>query len=121
MQRAALALALLAAAPPAAADPALSPAELRAELTGAPILWWEAEGWRRGSLYLAPDGAAEIGLDGPAPATDTGRWRLDGDRLCTVWTTLRGGEERCYRVERAGAGRFATSGGNLFEVLAPGA
>jgi hypothetical protein len=120
--RAAFGVILMLAGSGAAADPALSPGEIRAEILGAPIAWRETEGWRYGWLYLAPDGGARIDLMGPEGSiADEGRWRLEGDRLCTTWSALREGVERCYGLRRAGAARFVTTGGNVFEVLAPGA
>lgn len=111
---------LFLAAGPAAAE-RLTPAEIQAELVGAAIAWWEEGGWHHGSLFLAPDGSARIDLAGPERADDTGRWWQEGDRICTVWSNLRAGAQTCYSLERAEAGRFMTSGGNVFELRDAGA
>jgi hypothetical protein len=113
-------LGLVAGAPPAPAGD-LGPEELAARLVGTEIRWWEDGGWRRGSLWLDPDGTAEITLEEPGEAADRGVWRLAGNRLCTAWEGLRGGAEKCYTVSRGSDGLYRTSGGNVFEVFAPGA
>lgn len=98
----------------AAAD--LDGSAIENELVGRSIVWWEEGGWHKGHLLLAPDGTAEISVDDPEPAGDTGRWAIrDGD-LCTVWGDLRSGHEKCYSVRRDADGRFVTSGGNVFEI-----
>jgi len=86
------------------------------ELVGRSIVWWEEGGWHKGHLLLSPDGTAEISVDDPEPAGDTGRWAIRNGDLCTVWGDLRGGREKCYSVRRAPDGRFVTSGGNVFEI-----
>ncbi|BBE74420.1 hypothetical protein [Oharaeibacter diazotrophicus] len=115
-----LALALLLAGTAAAAAAPLGDAEIRAELVGRDIEWWENGGWHAGSLVLAPDGRAEITVDTPAPSADVGHWTVSGGRICTVWDSVRAGAEKCYSLERGGAGDFVTSGGNVFRVRAAG-
>lgn len=89
---------------------------IESELIGRTIVWWEEGGWHKGHLLLSPDGTAEISVDDPEPAGDTGRWVIRGADLCTVWGDLRGGREKCYSVRRGTGGRFVTSGGNVFEI-----
>lgn len=98
----------------AAAD--LDGPAIESELVGRSIVWWEEGGWHKGHLLLSPDGTAEISVDDPGPAGDTGRWAIRGGDLCTVWGDLRGGREKCYSVRRNADGRFVTSGGNVFEI-----
>lgn len=100
-------------APVAAAD--LTANEIRDELVGRSILWWEDGGWNGGHLTLSPDGRAEITVEGRAVVGDTGRWALRGGELCTEWGGLRDGQTKCYAVRRNGA-VFVTSGGNIFRV-----
>jgi len=89
---------------------------IESELIGRSIVWWEEGGWHKGHLLLSPDGTAEISVDDPQPAGDTGRWAIRGGDLCTVWGDLREGREKCYSVRRGADGRFVTSGGNVFEI-----
>jgi hypothetical protein len=67
------------------------------------------------------NGCAEISVDYPQHKVDVGRWIVRGDELCTEWTTMRSGAEKCYHVGRGSAGRFLTSGGNVFEIREAGA
>lgn len=94
----------------------LSSSELQNELIGRSISWWEASGWRGGSLLLAPDGTAEITIENTAQHGDKGRWVLRNGELCTTWREIRDGGEKCYSVRRSEHGRFVTSGGNVFEI-----
>ena len=112
----ALSLAVTAgqAGPSAAAD--LTDAEIRLELIGRQIEWWDEDGWLTGYLFLLPDGSAEITVDRPERSDDTGRWVVRSGLLCTVWGELRQGDEKCYSVEKTTDGRFRTSGGNVFEI-----
>ena len=98
----------------------LTQSEIRDELVGRQIVWWQSDGWQSGRLTLGANGAAELSVDRPAHQVDTGRWAVRGEELCTQWTTLRSGAEKCYRIERGTDGRFLTSGGNVFEVREAG-
>lgn len=113
-----LATALALAAPAAAGD--LSDREIREELVGKTIVWWEDGGWLHGHLFLMPDGKAEISVSHPRRTGDIGRWTLRDGEICTAWGEVRAGREKCYAVSRAASGRFLTSGGNVFEVREAG-
>jgi hypothetical protein len=105
-------------APAAAAD--LTPGEIRDELIGRSITWWEDGGWLGGWLVLMPDGTAEITVDRPGAVGDSGRWAIRGGEICTRWGEIRAGAEKCYSIRRGADGRFVTSGGNVFEVRETG-
>lgn len=114
-------LALLAGlwiGPAVAAD--LTPAEIRDELVGRAITWWEDGGWFGGQLVLLPDGTAEISVEGPSVTGDSGRWAIKGGEICTEWGEIRAGQEKCYAIRRGADGRFVTSGGNVFEIRQAG-
>jgi hypothetical protein len=94
----------------------LTPAEIENELIGRQIVWWEDGGWLVGRLTLGPNGSAEISVDRPERQVDIGRWVFRDVELCTEWTRMRSGAEKCYSVRRGEQGRFLTSGGNVFEI-----
>jgi hypothetical protein len=98
----------------------LTPTEIRDELVGRSIVWWEDGGWLNGHLVLAPDGTAEILVDHPQRQGDKGRWALRGGELCTAWDDMRSGTEKCYSIQRGADGRFITSGGNVFKIQEAG-
>jgi hypothetical protein len=98
----------------------LTQSEIRDELVGRQICWWQQDGWQSGHLTLGPNGSAELSVDHPGQQLDIGRWTLRGGELCTEWETMRGGAEKCYRLERDEHGRFVTSGGNVFEIREAG-
>ncbi len=104
----------------AASAEEMTSGQLDKELVGKSIVWWQQDGWQLGSLVLLPGGIAEISIDTPDQARDTGRWAIRGDRICTEWRALRQSTEKCYTVERADDGRFLTSGGNVFQILEAG-
>lgn len=114
-------LLLASALPGVAAASDLTRGEIADELVGRQIVWWEDSGWRQGHLFLMPDGTAEMTVDNPRPARDIGRWALRGDEICTRWSEMRDGTEKCYRVRRGEAGYFLTTGGNVFAVRELGA
>jgi hypothetical protein len=103
----------------AASADELSEAEIRNELVGRQIVWWQSDGWQSGHLTLGADGAAELSIDRPGHQLDTGRWVVRGDELCTEWSTVRAGA-KCYRIKRGADGHFLTSGGNVFQVREAG-
>jgi hypothetical protein len=111
-------LAALWTMPAVAAD--LTAGEIRNELVGRAIAWWEEGGWFQGRLVLAPDGTAEITVDSPNFVTDTGRWAIQDGEICTEWGEIRAGVKKCYSVQRGHSGRFVTSGGNVFEIREAG-
>lgn len=98
----------------------LTQAEIRDQLVGRQIVWWQQDGWQSGLLTLGPDGAAELSVDRPQPQLDVGRWTLRGAELCTQWNAMRSGAEKCYSLQRDEQGRFVTSGGNVFEIREAG-
>ena len=98
----------------------LTAGEIRSELVGHAIVWWEDGGWLQGQLVLAPDGSAEITVDRPRTSGDVGRWTIRDGEICTEWGEMRAGIEKCYSIRRDEAGRFVTSGGNVFEIREAG-
>jgi hypothetical protein len=114
----AAAVAWWCSAPAFAAD--LTPGEIRSELVGHAIIWWEDGGWLQGQLVLAPDGSAEITVERPQTSGDVGRWTIRDGEICTEWGEIRAGIEKCYSIRRDEAGRFVTSGGNVFEIREAG-
>jgi hypothetical protein len=91
-----IALALLAATEPAAADPVkMTGAEIEAALTGHSIegVWGST---RYVSSFDAHGGTIST-ANGRAPAH--GRWSVKGDQYCSVWEQS---GEACYDLERDG-------------------
>ncbi|MDW6026672.1 hypothetical protein SAZ10_33465 [Mesorhizobium sp. BAC0120] len=98
----------------------LTSAEIQNELVGRQIVWWEDGGWLIGRLTLGRNGSAEISIDRPEPQADVGHWAFRDGELCTEWSRIRSGAEKCYSLRRAANGRFVTSGGNIFEIREAG-
>src|SRR3954447_22112716 len=94
----AIAVACCCAGPAFAAD--LTSSEIRSELVGHAIVWWEDGGWLQGQLVLAPDGSAEITVDRPQGSGDVGRWTIRDGEICTEWGELRAGQDKCYSIRR---------------------
>ena len=98
----------------------LSADQIEQQLIGQSISWWDANGWMTGSLILSADGKAEIFVKGPRQAHDAGQWTFQGNLICTVWSSMRGGLSKCYSVREVGSGHFMTSGGNEFQIVSAG-
>lgn len=98
----------------------LGEADVRAALVGKSLRWWAEDGWLHGDLTFERDGSASITSENPA-AADRGRWRFADGQICTVWHATRGGAEKCYFVRQVSRHRFVTTGGNVFEIVEPGA
>lgn len=113
-------LAGLVLAPQSALALDLTTDEIRQELVGRQIVWWQDGGWFQGQMFLDEGGLAEISVEGPAPASDLGKWLIKGGEMCTAWGKLRDKSQKCYTVQRAAPGRFTTSGGNVFEIRETG-
>lgn len=92
--------------------------EIRRQLIGQTIRWWDEAGFFHGWMELEPDGRASITMQNPDGA-DTGQWRLADAQLCTRWTAARDGTEKCYRLRQVAPQRFVTSGGNVFMLVTP--
>ena len=97
----------------------LTSAQIRAELVGRSMGWWEQSGWFQGHILFSADGSAEITVDHPSVTGDRGRWFIKGDELCTEWGEIRAAE-KCYTIERGSDGRFITNGGTIFEIRETG-
>lgn len=115
---AATALVALAAGGAARASE-LGAEDIRHLLIGPTLHWWAEDTEFQGEVVFDPSGRAAIASDNPS-TLDEGQWRFAGDELCTTWRHARGGVEKCYRVRRVAASRFTTTGGNVFEIQAPG-
>ena len=101
---------------PAAAE-TLDAKAIQAELVGQHISWSDAQGVILGDMVLSPGGLAHITITVPQQETDDGHWTLEGDKLCTVWSTMRPGQPKCYTLRQTAPGHFVTSGGNEFSLL----
>lgn len=51
------------------------------------------------TMKLAADGSASLSV---GSTNDSGTWRVHEQGYCTTWKGIRGGEERCFAVKRAG-------------------
>jgi hypothetical protein len=98
----------------------LSAGQIKELLIGHSIAWWDANGWMMGNLILKSDGKAEIAVEKPTTDRDAGQWSLQGNQICTAWSSMRDGETKCYSVRETSPGHFLTSGGNILEVLTAG-
>jgi hypothetical protein len=110
-----LILALVFCTTAAKAD-GLSAEQINEQLVGQSIAWADMNGWSTGSLFLLPDGKAEITVDDPHPTRDIGEWTLQGDQLCTTWSAMRSNLAKCYTVREMSPGHYVTSGGNEFDI-----
>lgn len=98
----------------------MTAADIERQLVGAPIFWWELDGWRSGDLVLLPDGTAKLTIAAPEHSEDHGRWYIEANRLCTTWAHLRGNMAKCYSISPETGGEFVTSGGNGFRITFAG-
>ncbi|GIL00962.1 MAG: hypothetical protein BroJett030_08610 [Alphaproteobacteria bacterium] len=99
------------------ASPALAKSmtgsELKAAFVGKPLKWQTADGKIRGTASYKADGSAAATGNFGSFTSDTGSWRINGNKLCVKWKKIRGGKERCYTVEAKGRGKFVDDGGTL--------
>ena len=89
---------------------------IKSELIGPSITWWSERGDMKGEMILSPGGEAHITINAPHQAADDGHWSLDGNQLCTIWSTMRRGITKCYTLRETTPGHFLTSGGNEFAL-----
>jgi hypothetical protein len=87
-------------------------------------LWQQQQAHGPGKVYWswASDGSVCLRTDDPhGRCADTGRWNLEGDRICyelTWWGASVGRKSACFRIVDMGKGRFDAiqdSGFSLFE------
>jgi hypothetical protein len=73
---------------------------LAVPLGGEFPLYYRADGY--------VDGSGEaVGLGRWARPKDTGRWWVDGAKLCQRWTTWYEGRPQCFTLQMVGEGRIA--------------
>lgn len=51
-----------------------------------------------GELTLKPDETASLRVDGHG--ADEGRWKLQGDSICTTWQKAAQGKTKCAKIYR---------------------
>ncbi len=80
----------------------VSPQEIEKSWVGKTVVGTVAAGPTAGKMLemqLRADGTAEVS----GAATDTGVWRLSEQGYCATWKKIRGGQERCFTVQRQGS------------------
>ena len=91
------------------AQAALTGAELRSEILDREIgFLYRPTGFSGLVRYLA-GGSAILWNASRHPRSDSGRWRIVGNRLCVRWQLTRGGEEACFTFSKVGPGMYCTS------------
>jgi hypothetical protein len=99
----------------------LSAEEIRAKIVGQVLVWSSLEGQLSvsGQIVFDPSGKVVMTTNLPGLPEDIGAWWLDDDRICTRWEQARDGAAKCYRLTEESAGRFISTGGNMFEIGGP--
>ena len=116
----AVAGAVALAAPAAAEGRKLSGAEIRSLLPRASIYRDSSRG-RRLLIRFRADGTTMLASD--RGYTDTGRWTLKDDVVCSKWRKFRSGRRACFRVFHDGGENFRFVGlrGTVVKTTIPGA
>ena len=87
-------------------------------------MWQQPQAHGSGQLFWAwkSDGTACLRTDGKtSKCADTGKWKLEGDRLCyelTWWGKSSGRNSACFRINDHGKGQYEAiqdNGITLFE------
>lgn len=94
----------------AAAQQALSGAEIRSLIQGKTYRW-EAPNGMGGTISVFADGAQQMTTNIPDVPTDTGSWRISGNELCSTWQRIRNGAESCQTLTRTGERTYVSSTG----------
>jgi len=74
-------------------------AEIQETWVGRTLVGTTASG-APATVKLAADGSASVTA---GSTSDAGTWRSSERGYCTTWKNIRGGQERCFTVTRAGA------------------
>jgi len=90
---------------------------LRSQIIGQPFSYTGGPGGGilSGELTLRTDGS--IAVTTTSGQEDGGRWRLDGDRICSTVLALRRGQTTCFSVTQTGFARYDTSHGFTLRTL----
>lgn len=91
-------------------DRVLSAEDLGTLVDGGAVWDFRAPG-STGTQTFRPGGAAHITWtrrDGSGGGESPGRWRRDGNVLCTAWDTIGKGRETCVHFYRFGEGVYRT-------------
>jgi hypothetical protein len=91
------------------AQAALTGAELRSEILDREIAFLHKPTGYAGLVRYVAGGSAILWNANRHPRSDSGRWRIVGNRLCVRWQLTRSGEEACFTFLRAGPGMYCTS------------
>lgn len=85
-------------------------------VTGKPIKGRAADSGYEYAATFNPDGSASVSWDN---GSDTGSWRMEGDRFCGKWKVIRNGQEVCSSVYRIGPNEYQMfrPDGNLQSTL----
>jgi hypothetical protein len=88
----------------------LSGDEIKAMLIGKNFAFKTNDGKFSGRIIYAANGSVQ--MNGKLPLglkSETGVWRVDGNRLCIKYKKIRGGDETCLTYEARPNGTFFSS------------
>jgi hypothetical protein len=86
-------------------------------------MWQQPQAHGSGQLFWAwkSDGTVCLRTDGKtSKCADTGKWKLEGDRLCyelTWWGKSSGRNSACFRVHDRGKGKYEAIQDNGLELF----
>lgn len=88
--------------------------QLRAEFSGKSFKFLTAKG-AAGRIRYSKNGKVHLSKTNFDVKSDTGTWRIKGNRICSRWKIIRGGKEKCFGMRKTGKGNFMdTTGTKVF-------
>lgn len=109
-------LAIIALAVPLSTAEAanLTGEQIGALISGKTVYWHNITGHRSGKITWSSGGSQKISGDLGKVKTDTGKWRVSGNKLCSTWEHLTKGKEKCEAIKPAGKNSYQM-GGRVYE------
>ena len=77
----------------------LSADQVKSVMVGKKITFVSNDGSFKAVARYKRNGSAKINASEPRKFSENGQWRIDGNKFCSSWETIRGGNESCYNVQ----------------------
>ena len=92
----------------------LSGSDIQEQIIGKRIDW--VINGSKGTTRYKNNGTSSVSIKSPKKLKDKGTWRIKGNKLCSKWTVIRGGKEKCSSFKTTNTKSVYKGAGGILTV-----